>query len=358
MARSESRSIPPAQLIAFYLPQYHPIPENDRWWGEGFTEWTNVARTEPRFPGHYQPHEPADLGFYDLRNPEVRESQAKLAAEYGIDAFCYFHYWFEGRRLLSLPFDEVLRLGRPDFPFCLCWANESWTRAWDGGDSDLLIEQTYSLDDAERHAAWLARAFGDPRYARIDGKPLFLVYRAADLPEPRRVTDVWRREAQRQGVGEIYLARVESFAHEKRDPADLGFDGAVEFQPDWEKQPDHHGVFEYRGLVDRALAKSWPTYAWFRCVTPSWDNSARRKTAATIYDGSTPAEYGRWLRRVLEQTRRQPGARPVVFVNAWNEWGEGNHLEPCQRWGRRYLEATRDALAMARQGNDDSDNGG
>jgi lipopolysaccharide biosynthesis protein len=346
---SENLPRPPVELVAFYLPQYHPIPENDDWWGSGFTEWTNVAKTQPRFPNHYQPHIPADLGFYDLRDPAARESQARLAAEYGIGAFCYFHYWFEGRRLLSRPFNEVLRLGQPDFPFCLCWANESWTRTWDGGDRNILIEQNYSEEDAVRHIAWLVRAFDDPRYFRVDGLPLFLVYRATDLPEPQLFTEIWRREARRHGLGELYLARIESFSNEKGNPADVGCDGAVEFQPDWETQPDHFGVFDYRELAERALSKPWPDYDWFRCVTPSWDNSPRRTAAATIYDHSTPTEYGRWLSRVLRQTRAHTNARQVVFVNAWNEWGEGNHLEPCKRWGTAYLEATRTALLESRR---------
>src|SRR5215475_4957626 len=180
------------RLVAFYLPQYHPIPENDEWWGTGFTEWTNVVSAKPVFAGHYQPHLPADLGFYDLRLPEVRQAQADLARNHGIHGFCYYHYWFQGRRLLRRPFDEVLRSGQPDFPFCLCWANENWTRVWDGSDKKLLIEQTYSADDDLAHIRWLAPAFRDPRHIRVEGKPLFLVYRARKLPDPLRTTSLWR----------------------------------------------------------------------------------------------------------------------------------------------------------------------
>src|SRR5262245_51865075 len=214
------------RVIAFYLPQYHPFPENDAWWGKGFTEWRNVTRARPQFPGHYQPHLPADLGFYDLRLPEIRVAQAELARQYGIDGFCYYHYWFNGKRLMERPFDEVLDSGRPDFPFCLCWPNENWNRAWDGHSREVIMAQSYSTEDHVRHARWLATAFRDPRYIRVDGRPLFLVYRATLIPEPRTMTAIFREEASKAGVGEIFLARVESQPVERGDPADLGFDAA------------------------------------------------------------------------------------------------------------------------------------
>src|SRR5918911_547953 len=221
------------RAIAFYLPQYHPIPENDRWWGKGFTEWTNVARARPLFPGHYQPHLPADLGFYDLRLPETRMVQAELARTHGIEGFCYWHYWFNGRRLLERPFNEVLASGEPDFPFCLAWANENWTRVWNGSERDVLIGQQYNEEDDRQHIRSLLAAFRDERYIRIDGKPVFLVYRAAKIPDPLRTTEVWREEAQKAGVGDLYLCRIESFPDERTDPARLGFDAAVEFHPQW-----------------------------------------------------------------------------------------------------------------------------
>jgi lipopolysaccharide biosynthesis protein len=357
-----------ARLITFYLPQFHPIPENDKWWGKGFTEWTNVAKARSLFPGHYQPHLPADLGFYDLRVPEVRQAQADLARQYGIHGFCYYHYWFTGKRVLERPFNEVLASGEPDFPFCLCWANENWTRRWDGNEQEVLMSQVYSVDDDRDHIRWLAEAFSDRRYVRVDGKPLFLVYRSAKLPDPRRTTDTWRDEAHRLGVGELYLARVESFADcRDGDPKAEGFDAAVEFAPDhlrygprlrfygrrWEwkrklglvsKAYGTHSVHDYSDLAARAMARELPPYEFFRCVTPMWDNSARRKAMATIFEGSTPELYERWLSFVLEQAESQPPDRRIVFINAWNEWGEGNHLEPCLENGHRYLEATRRAL--------------
>ena len=349
------------RFIAFYLPQYHPIPENDRWWGKGFTEWINVAKARPRFRGHYQPHLPADLGFYDLRLAETRIAQAELARAYGVDGFCYYHYWFNGRRLLERPFNEVLASGQPEQPFCLCWANENWTRRWDGGNDEILVEQTHSDEDDRAHLRWLATAFADPRYIRVNGRPVFLVYRASALPDPRRTIDTWREEAQRVGIGEIYLCRVEAFWDDRGDPTPLGFDASVEFHPDhprlgptfrgsipgraWRKYADPgHGlrtndVYSYETLVDLALSKSPPAFKRYPCAMPSWDNSPRRPTAARIVQGSTPGLYRRWLEGRLQQNPPFGPTENLFFVNAWNEWGEGNHLEPDQRWGRQYLEA-------------------
>jgi lipopolysaccharide biosynthesis protein len=353
------------KAIAFYLPQFHPIPENDAWWGPGFTEWTNVVRAKPCFPGHEQPRLPADLGFYDLRLPETRSAQARLAAESGIDGFCYYHYWFAGRRLLERPFEEVLRSGEPDFPFCLCWANEPWTRRWDGTGGPMLVGQSYSAWDDLQHARWLASAFDDARYIRVDGRPLFLVYRAHAMPDPRRTIERWRQELDRLGVSQPHLVRVESFPDERDDPIALGFDAAVEFQPDAMRLPpplrrERHwrllrslglgskaygtrSIFDYRKLAALAVARPRPEYAFYRCVTPSWDNSPRRPDGeGWVFTGSTPEEYERWLAAIVdEETVR--GA-PLVFLNAWNEWAEGNHLEPCQRWGHEYLHATARAL--------------
>jgi lipopolysaccharide biosynthesis protein len=358
---------PPPQLVAFYLPQYHPIPENDEWWGEGFTDWVNVRKARALFHGHEQPHVPGELGYYDLREPAVRERQAELASEHGIAAFCYYHYWFAGRRLLHEPLDAVLASGRPDFPFCLCWANENWTRAWDGMDDHVLMRQTYSREDDLAHIAWLAQVFRDQRYLRIDGRPLLLVYRSRSLPDPRATAELWREEARRLGVGELFLARVESFPDERDDPAEIGFDAAVEFQPDWVNQPPplrrgrgwdalrrlglasnafvSSSVFRYRDLVETALAKPSSEYVRFPCVTPSWDNSARRAERAWITVGSSPERYERWL---AESVRRARAAgHGVVFVNAWNEWAEGNHIEPDERFGRGYLEVTERVVSRA-----------
>ena len=353
------------RLIAFYLPQFHPIPENDGWWGRGFTEWTNVTRTAPRFRGHYQPHLPADLGFYDLRLPEAREAQAALAREFGIHGFCYYHYWFNGRRILERPFTEVLASGSPDLPFCVCWANENWTRGWDGSGK-VLLEQTYEDDDDRHHVRSLAPALRDERYIRVKDRPLVLIYRASRMPDPARAVGVWRDEARRAGVGEIYLCNVECASSEHGLAPKAGFDAGVEFAPDWTilDEPRRRNalwraaaavglsprayaenrVHDYAEMARRMLAKPTPSYVRFPCVTPCWDNSARRRTNALIIDGSTPELYERWLRDAIRTFRPPSADENLVFVNGWNEWAEGNHLEPCQRWGRGYLEATRAAI--------------
>ena len=347
------------RALALYLPQFHPIGENNDWWGPGFTEWTNVVAARPRFPGHYQPHLPADLGFVDLRLAEARRAQADLARQFGIAGFCYYHYWFEGRRLLHRPFDEVLATGEPDFPFCLCWANEPWSRRWDGSRDDLLIDQRYSAADDESHIRSLIPAFADRRYVRIDGRPLFLVYRTELLPDAARTADRWRTILAREGIGEVYLARVENFRNDI-DPASIGFDAAVEFAPDFRlcgavlESADaisaeafrSNTVLDYDTVVANMLNAATPPFKRFRAVFPAWDNSSRRRNArATIFVNSTPEKYQRWLAHTARETiARFEGDERIVLINAWNEWGEGCHLEPDQEYGRRYLEATRAAL--------------
>jgi lipopolysaccharide biosynthesis protein len=358
------------KAIAFHLPQFHPIPENDRWWGKGFTDWTNTVKAKPQFKGHYQPHLPADLGFYDLRLAEARQAQADLARDYGIHGFCYYHYWFNGRRLLERPVNEVISSGRPDRPFCLCWANENWTRRWDGQENEILMEQIYSAADDEEHIRHLIPAFSDPRYIKVEGKPIFLVYRTNWLPDPVRTTEIWRREATRAGLPGLYLVRVESLPELTGDPRPLGFDSALEFQPRWQLQQGlriyrrkwwhrnrlgtgepgftKFNVCEYERFAQAAMDMAPPSYPLIRGVCVGFDNTSRRQSGGVILKDSTPEAYGRWLASVV----RANGSRKLepapeaqfVFINAWNEWAEGNHLEPCRKWGRAYLEATRDAL--------------
>ena len=350
-----------ARLIAFYLPQYHPIPENDEWWGKGFTEWTNVAKAKPLFPGHYQPHLPGEFGFYDLRLQEARKAQADLAREYGIHGFCYYHYWFNGKLLLDRPLQEILKSGEPDFPFCLCWANENWTRKWDGGEKHILMEQKYNEDDDRQHLRHLCEIFRDRRYIRIHGRPLFLVYRANCFPDPLKTTLIWREEARKQGIGEIYLCRVESFPDEHDDPKRIGFDAAVEFQPDWTEVGPYerrgkdidYRIYDHRKVVDRMLRKMTPPYMRFPCVNPTWDNSPRRRDDITIFVESTPHLYGTWLRETLKKWKPRDPEENIIFINAWNEWGEGNHLEPDEKFGRAYLEAQKKALLGLRNDNRD-----
>jgi len=361
------------KAIAFYLPQYHPIPENDQWWGKGFTEWTNVAKARPLFPGHYQPHIPGELGFYDLRLAETRQAQAELAREHGIHGFCYYHYWFNGQRILERPFNEVLTSGKPDFPFCLCWANENWTRRWDGQEDHVLLRQNYSEADDAAHIQSLIPAFQDERYIRIDGKPLFLVYRAEFLPNPQRTAEIWREAVARAGLPGLYLVRVLSYETFKAntDPRNIGFDADTNFAPfSWRmggrkfrgaflkrlaslglfpRGLTENRIFDYRTMVQGMRHAAQPKWMRFDCVTPSWDNSPRRK-GALIFHGSTPALYEEWLREVVARAvKNRQGDEGIVFINAWNEWAEGNHLEPDRRWGRAYLEATKRAVLQEKQ---------
>ncbi|MES2408243.1 MAG: glycoside hydrolase family 99-like domain-containing protein [Pseudomonadota bacterium] len=354
------------RAIAFYLPQFHPVRENDEWWGTGFTEWRNVARARPLFAGHYQPHLPADLGFYDLRLPEIREAQATLARDHGLHGFCYYHYWFNGRRILERPFNEVLASGKPNFPFCLCWANENWTRAWNGGEKDILLGQQYNHADDLTHINSLFPAFEDARYIRINGKPLFIVYRTQLMPNPARTAEIWREAALKAGIGELYLARVESFG-EDLNPETIGFDADIEFAPNWRRlgSPLHRDRFSrwliklgvlpdvylkqtvatYEGMIQGMLSKPVPNHVRFRGVTPGFDNSARRAEGAAILVESKPEKYAGWLREIARQTlQKQQGDERLIFINAWNEWAEGNHLEPDLQNGHAYLQATADVL--------------
>jgi len=354
------------RAIAFYLPQFHPVPENDEWWGKGFTEWHNVAKAKQLFLGHYQPHLPSDLGFYDLRCPETRDDQARLAREYGIHGFCYYHYWFNGRRILERPFNEVLASGQPDFPFCLCWANENWSRNWDGGTRNILLEQHYSEEDDRAHIKSLIPALQDPRYIRINGKPLLLIYRTELLPDPARTAGIWREVAKDSGLGDLYLARVENHVG-GIDPESIGFDAAIEFSPDnrnvgqavfsgsvtsrlsklgvLPKAFSQHAVLRYSVIAESRMRRPNPAYKQLRCVTPMWDNIARRKVGGRILIGSTPETYKQWLNAAIKQTQeRLKGDEQIVFINAWNEWAEGCHLEPDLKYGHAYLEATKQAL--------------
>lgn len=363
------------RTIAFYLPQFHQIPENDRWWGEGFTEWTNVRKAESRFNGHYQPHLPGELGYYDLLNPEVRQAQADLAREHGIHGFCYYHYWFNGKMLLEKPFNEVMSAGVPDLPFCLCWANENWTRAWDGLDREVLIAQNYADYDHVKHFAWLVKAFADSRYIRVNGKPLFLIYRAEQIPQLKEMLIDWRLAAQESGLPGLYVCGVKNMQFDVSWEAcrAAGLDALVDFQPNprdvaqaggsglafltgklhrcWQRllQPSRRGVhcYSYQGVVRKVLQKAPTSERLFPCVFPNWDNSARRTNNVTVIQNDDADLYGRWLADAVQRVAALPTEEQLVFINAWNEWAEGCHLEPDQRHGRRFLEATRRVLSGA-----------
>jgi glycosyltransferase involved in cell wall biosynthesis len=347
----------PAKLIAFYLPQFHPIPENDEWWGDGFTEWANVGKAQPLFPGHEQPRLPADLGFYDLRLPEARQAQADLAREYGVHAFCYYHYWFHGKRLLHRPFDEVLATGEPDFPFCLCWANEPWSRRWDGTSRDVLQSQSYSEEDDLNHIAWLLPALCDPRAVTVEGRPIFLVYNARGLPDPARTADTWRREVRRAGGPGICLIALETSWDAGWDATKAGFDAKALFQPQFSRLnsvprldvggPSNLRVWDYDQVWPWMANTDPVSYRCYGGVCPGWDNTPRAKENGVVLHRSTPVAYERWLSVAIARIQDQPADHRLVFVNAWNEWAEGCHLEPDLRHGRRYLEATRNALLAA-----------
>jgi len=350
------------RLIAFYLPQFHPIPENDAWWGKGFTEWVNVAAAKPVFPGHYQPHLPADLGFYDLRLAEVREAQASMAREYGIHGFCYYYYYFNGKRLLNRPLDENLATAKPDFPFCICWANENWTRRWDGNDTHILIEQVHSHEDDVNFIHQLISVLKDKRYIRVNGRLLVLVYRVDRMPEPRKTAETWREIVKKEINEELYLCAVNNFVKDI-DPSVIGFDGTVQFPLDF--HPDcrvdiklfaetngldfetikDNWIIDYPSIVNYMANLSKPGYKFFRGVFPAWDNTPRRQNTSAIFINSSPGLYKLFLKATLALTRAEhKGDEQLVFINAWNEWAEGAHLEPDQKYGMQWLEATREAV--------------
>ncbi len=350
------------QVIALHLPQFHAIPENDKWWGKGFTEWTNASKAKPNFDGHYQPHRPAELGYYDLSDPEGLERQAELAQAHGIHGFCYYYYSFSGRRILEKPIETMLTSGKPDMPFCICWANENWTRTWDGREKDVLLKQEYRERDDQVIIEDIIRYLESPNYIRVNGRPLLVVYRPQLLPNPKRTMETWRKACRKAGIGEICLAFVETFENALTypDPKEYGFDFTIEFPPAGMTEPiapskilnpKFTGVVnDYRRVVQRYMKEPIPAHPRFRAVMPSWDNTPRRQDISTCFHHASPGALQAWLEAVIKQTREQnsPGER-LVFVNAWNEWGEGAHLEPDERFGRGWLEAVRNALEADQQ---------
>lgn len=377
------------RFIAFYLPQFHPIPENDEWWGKGFTEWRSVIAAKPLFKGHYQPHIPADLGFYDLRLPEIREQQAEMAREAGIEGFCYWHYWMgNGRMLLERPFQEVLSTSKPDYPFCLGWANHNWTnRQWTKVSnfkrSRNLIEVSYSKDDYVRHFKYLLSAFNDQRYIRVDGKPLFYIYAPQFIPNSNEFIDTWQQLAKEYGLdgihfvgmvssvsprminekGNIILPNVNDVSNQYRRILNMGYD-AINSRGDTRAELLCNGrasniysrilrkLFKYSTLKRYDYAKiienlfveedSWENV--YPTVIPNWDRSPRAGKDAAIYDRSTPKLFENSIKKAVGLIKNKQPQHQIIFIKSWNEWGEGNHLEPDLKWGHQYLDAVKNII--------------
>lgn len=344
------------RLVAFYLPQFHRIPENDRWWGDGFTEWVNVARARPLFHGHDHPRVPGSLGQYDLTTAAARQEQSAVARTYGIDAFCIYFYWFDGMRLLEQPLDAWRE--DPDLlPYCLSWANEAWSRRWDGRNHDVLMPQSYPQDYVERIFDHMLPHFEAPHYVTVAGKPVLVVHRADLIPDQRAFSDGIRQRAADAGLPGVYL--VASETKPDIDPRTWGFDAVAEFPPvsvsrfgNAFRKPLKDVDRKFRGrllsyphVARHYLSRPRASFVRHRGVMPSWDNTARRGHKATVYIGQSPARYRKWLSAALAAEETDRGDAGLVFVNAWNEWAEGAYLEPDQTHGLAYLEATREALA-------------
>ena len=341
---------PLVKLIAFYLPQFHPIPENDAWWGKGFTEWTNVTKAVPRFEGHYQPRLPGELGFYNLTQVDVLRRQAELARKYGIAGFCFHHYWFSGRRLLEQPIELLISNPDIELPFCINWANESWTRRWDGNEKNILMQQKYSSEDDIAFARSIEPYFRDPRYIRIGGRPLLMLYRPGVLPDAAATVTRWRQHFVGAGFENPFIVMAQAF--QDGDPAKYGMDAAAGFPPFWATSPKVQGVnlldpkydgtiVDYNDTATKTISSYVANKRVFPGVCPSWDNEARKPRRGFCFSGSTPAKYARWLNAACAASVQAfSGDERLVFINAWNEWAEGAYLEPDRHYGYAYLAET------------------
>jgi lipopolysaccharide biosynthesis protein len=356
---------PNARAIAFYLPQFHPVPENDGWWGPGFTEWTNTARARPLFRGHKQPDLPADLGFYDLRLPESRAAQAELAQQYGIEAFCYWHYWFgNGRQILERPFTEVLRSGAPPLSFCLGWANQSWTGIWHGARNKILIEQRYPgpLDD-DAHFDAVLDAFRDERYLRVDGRPVFYVFCPHELPDAAAFVDRWQARARRAGLEGLYLvAEVSDLlggGPTYQGVAADGFDAGAYVRLPVDRSAGEVMLMrirrKFRGGLETyrysptpvALPKGLEPRFHQPVVYPNWDNTPRSGRKGLALTGSSPEKFGPHVRAAVQRLADRPPSERLLWIKSWNEWAEGNHLEPDLAHGHGWLQAVQRELCRA-----------
>lgn len=339
------------KFIAYYLPQFHPFEINDQAWGVGFTEWTNTTKALPQYRGHYQPHLPADLGHYDLRVPDVMRKQIDIAKSYGVHGFCFHYYWFDGKKVMDLPLNQFLAHPDMDQSFCICWANENWTRRWDGMESEVLLQQTYQPEKCLEFIHDIIPIIQDPRYIRVDGKPLLIIYRPLLIPDLGKVVQAWRDEVAKAGMPGLWLVCAQTFG--LQDPRPLGFDAAVEFPPHKindriEDTPVPQGIFnpEFKGktwlyddAVAEALTREVQPYPLYRCAFPSWDNEARRTAAGYSFAETSPSAFGEWLATCVSYAQETRSSNDkLVFINAWNEWAEGAHLEPDRHYGYAWLE--------------------
>ena len=351
---------PSVLVLAFYLPQFHRIAQNDAWWGTGFTEWTNVSRALPRFAGHYQPRIPRDLGHYRLDDPTIMHQQVDLARNAGLGGFVFYFYWFDGQRLLEQPVERFLATPEIEFQFCLMWANENWTRRWDGSEEDILVAQSYRDADEAALIACFARHFDDPRYIRLHGRPVLMIYRAGLIPNAVETLARWRQRFRDLHGEDPILVMAQSFDDE--DPRTHGLDGAVEFPPHKLVRNlteisesldllDHEfaaKVYHYDDVVDASCRPVGVSFPLIRTVMPGWDNDARRQGRGMVIHGATPARYENWLASVLGDALARPFfGTPIACINAWNEWAEGAYLEPDQHWGGAFLNATGRAIRQA-----------
>lgn len=347
----------PIKTIAFYLPQFHPFKENDEWWGKGFTEWTNVTKAKPNFDGHYQPHLPIHNGFYDLRVQEVMIEQAKMAKNYGIYGFNYYYYWFDGKILMDLPLKNMLKNKEIDIPFCLTWANENWTRRWDGAEHDVLIAQNHCEEDSIAFIHNLFEYFHDERYIRIDDKPLLIIYRANIIPDIKKMAKLWREEALKEGFKGLYIVSAQTFG--ATTPDEFDFDASMEFPPHTVKSneiteqlnitnPDFEGhVFNYDTVVKTAISSPEPKYDLYRTTMLGWDNTARKQNNSHIFHNFTTCRFKQWLSHTVNDVyNNEKYSHKMVFVNAWNEWAEGTHLEPDREFGYASLDTVHSVVSQ------------
>ncbi|BBL62211.1 glycoside hydrolase family 99-like domain-containing protein [Methanobrevibacter arboriphilus] len=346
------------KLIPFYLPQFHTIPENDKWWGKGFTEWTNVTQGQPQFVGHYQPHLPDELGFYDLDNTKIFKEQVSLAKKYGVYGFCFHYYWFSGgKRLLEKPIFNYLNDKSLDFPFMLCWANEPWSRRWDGSEDDILIDQKFEESDIKKFIKDIMPFLKDKRYIKVNNCPILIIYRPHFFSKDMmlKMSEIWREYGKREGFDDLYLLHTRTGGFESNS-LDWGFDGELEFPPNNisyrdtlnnEKiiNPNFKGrIFDLPKIVMKNFIDIQENENLYKTVLPSWDNTARKKNNGHVYYNSSPDFYKKWLSNAIKKTEKIHPDNKIVFINAWNEWAEGAHLEPDKKYGFAYLEATLDAL--------------